>query len=202
MKHTFLIRLGGLAPVLGGVIYAVASLLGDPFSMADVTRSWARVFKVSFILFLLGVIAVIVALHLLQRERYGRKGALASASAFVGVVGVALSFGFDFGFLRFAKEVYLFNGMFELLAFLGLVATVVGMVGIVALGIVTLRAGVLPWWCGLALIPGNPLFEIYLFFFGLDNLYGTWPVVVPWVVVGFAVFLAPTYQAQQPSRVK
>jgi hypothetical protein len=104
----------------------------------------------------------------------------------------ALSFGFDFWFLRFAKEVPLFGGRIELLVFLGLVGTLVGIIGIVALGIFTLQARVLPWWCGLALIAGNPLFEVFLFFFGLDNLYRTWPVVVPWVVVGVAVFLAAT----------
>jgi hypothetical protein len=200
MKHTFLIRIGGLALIVGGVVYAVASILGDPFSMADVPRNWARVFKVSFVLFLLGVMAAIVALHFLQRERYGREGAFASAAC-VGVVGVALSFGFDFWFLRFAKEVYLFGGRIELLIFLGLVGTLVGIIGIVALGIFTLQARVLPWWCGLALIAGNPFFEVFLFFFGLDNLYGTWPVVVPWVVVGVAVFLAATRQTQQPSRL-
>jgi len=202
MKHTFLIRLGGLAPIVGGVIYAVLSILGDPFSMADVTRSWARVFKVSFVLFLLSVMVVVVALHLLQRERYGRKGMLASASALVGVVGVALSFGLDFGFLRFAKEVYLFGGMIELLVFVGLVGTLVGIIGIIALGILTLKAEVLPWWCGWALIAGNPLFEVFLFFFGLDNLNGTWSVVVPWAVVGFAVFLAAGRRTAWPQGMR
>jgi hypothetical protein len=202
MKHTFLIRLGGLAPIVGGVIYAVVSILGDPFSMAEVARSWARVFKVSFVLFLLGVMVVIVALHLLQKERYGRKGMLASASAIVGVAGVPFLFGLDFGFLRFAKEVYLFDGVVELLAFVGLVGTLIGIMGIIALGIFTLKAGVLPWWCGLALIAGNPLFEMFLFFFGLDNLNGTWPVVVPWVVVGFGVFRAAGMRTERHPRVR
>jgi hypothetical protein len=43
---------------------------------------------------------------------------------------------------------------------------------------------------------------LVLFFVGLDFLYGTWPVVVPWVVVGFAVSRAATRQPQQPSRVR
>jgi hypothetical protein len=57
----------------------------------------------------------------------------------------ALSFGFDFWFLRFAKEVPLFGGRIELLVFLGIVGTLVGIIGIVALGIFTLQARVLPW---------------------------------------------------------
>lgn len=194
--------MGGLAPIVSGAIYAVVSILGDPFSMAAVTPSWACVFRVSFVLFLLSVMVVVLALHLLQRERYGRKGALASASAFVGVAGVALILGFDFWFLGFAKEVYLVDGMFELLPSLGLVGMLVGITGIIALGIFTLKAGVLPWWGGAALIAGNPLIEIILFFFGLDYLYGTWPVVLPWVVVGFAVFLAAGRRNEQAPRVR
>jgi hypothetical protein len=202
MKHTFLIRLGGLAPIVGGVLYVVVSIFADPFYGPGVTRTWAHIWEVSLILFLLGVIALIVSLHLLQRERYGRKGALASASALVGVAGAPLLFGLDFGFLRFAKEVYLFDGMVELLAFLGLVGTLVGIIGIVALGIFTLMGGVLPWWCGMGLIAGNPLFEFFLFLLGLDYFRGTWPVIVPWVVVGFAVFRAAGRRTERHPRVR
>ena len=54
----------------------------------------------------------------------------------------------------------------------------------------------------MALIAGNPLFELYLFHFGLDNLYGTWPVVVPWVVVGAAVLLAVGQRIERAPKVR
>jgi hypothetical protein len=171
--------------MVGDVIYAVHGSLLDP----EGTQ------LVSSVLALLSVMAVIVALHLLQRERYGYEGALASVSAFVGG---ALILGAFIGFPSFGGDV-LGVGLDILLLGMGmLVATV----GIIALGIFTLDAGVLPWWCGAALIAGNPLVGVLLFFVGLDFLFGSWPVVVPWVVVGFAVFRTGTRQSQRPSRVR
>jgi hypothetical protein len=192
VKRTGLVRLGGLAAMVGGALYAVVSIVADPFYANRLTLIW----DVSTCLFGLSVMAVIVALHLLQRERYGLPGMLAFLVAFVGVALLLGSFtgGAFFGYLRFIGDV--------LFPLLGVVGALVATIGIVALGIFTLKAGVLPSWCGWALIAGNPLFEIGLFFYGLDFLYGTWPVVVPWVVVGFAVFRTAIRQAQQPSRVR
>ncbi len=185
MKRTLLIRLGGLVAMVGGALYAVQSLLA-PEGIGLVSSSLA----------LLSVMGVIVALHLLQRERYGYEGALASASAFVGV---ALVLGGFLGFPSMPPGDVLGVGTDILLLGVGmLVATI----GIIALGIFTLDVGVLPWWCGAALIAGNPLVGVLLLFVGLDFLSGSWPVVVPWVVVGFAVFRTGTRQTQQPSRVR
>ena len=61
----------------GGIIFGVReSLLGRPDEPPGLVT-----------LLLLSEMAAIVALHLLQRgrERYGRTGALASATAFIGV---------------------------------------------------------------------------------------------------------------------
>jgi hypothetical protein len=135
-------------------------------------------------------------LHLLQSESYGLPGMLAFLVAFVGVALLLGSFtgGAFFGNLSFVGDV-----LFEIL---GVVGALAATIGIIALGIATLAAWKLPWWCGVALIAGNPLVALVLFFVGLDFLYGTWPVVVPWVVVGFAVSRAATRQPQQPSRVR
>lgn len=82
------------------------------------------------------------------------------------------------------------------------VGMLVATTGIIAFGISTLNAGVLPWWGGAALIAGNPLLGAILRFVGLDFLYGAWPVVVTWVVVGFAMFRAASHQTRLPSRVR
>jgi hypothetical protein len=74
---SILIRLGGLAAMAVGIIFGVReSLLGRPDEPPSLMT-----------LFLLSEMAAIVALHLLQRgrERYGRKGTLASATALVGL---------------------------------------------------------------------------------------------------------------------
>jgi len=182
VKRTSLIRLGGLVAMVGGALYAVVSILADPFYANRLTLIW----EVSIFLFGLSVMAVIVALHLLQRERYGLPGMLAFLVAFVGVALLLGSFtgGAFFGYLRFVGDV--------LFPLLGVVGALVATIGIIALGIITLKARKLPWWCAVALIAGNPLVAVVLFFVGLDFLYGTWPVVVPWVVVDYAVFRTAT----------
>ncbi len=185
MKHTLLLRLGGLAGIVGGVIYAVHGSLLDP----------EGTHLVSSVLALLSVMALIVALHLLQRESYSYEGALASVSAFLGV---ALVLGGFTGFPSMPRGDVLGIGTDILLLGVGmLVATI----SIIALGIFTLDAGVVPWRGGAALIAGNPLVEVLLFL-GLDFLFGSWPVVVPWIAVGFAVFRAATRLPEQPSRVR
>ena len=81
---SILIRLGGLAAMAGGIIFGVReSLLGRPDEPPGLVT-----------LFLLSEMAAIVALHFLQRgrERYGRRGALASATAFVGLALMSASY--------------------------------------------------------------------------------------------------------------
>ncbi len=188
MATSNLVRLGGPAAMGGGVIFAVQERL-DPGGTLIVPINLA----------LLSVMAVIVALHLLQRKRYGYEGALASAAVFVGVALVLVG--------GTAVPSMLPGGVMDVMGIgtdilLMGVGMLVATIGITALGIFTLNAGVLPWWGGAALIAGNPLLGAILLFVGLDFLYGAWPVVVPWVVVGFAVFRAASHQTQQPSRVR
>ena len=188
MASSILIRLGGLAAMVGGVIYAVsASLVG---------RGGVGTLRWSIVLFLLGMMAVIAALHFLQRERerYGLGGALVSATAFVGV---ALTVG---GYILIDFIISL-EGLGTLLF---LVGALVGTIGIIGLAMVTLKVGVLPRWGGAALIAGNPLLAVcisvvfYFVFFAL----GSWLVASPWIVVGFAVFLAAGRRTERPSRVR
>jgi hypothetical protein len=83
-----LIRLGGLAPIAGGVVFAVySSLVG----LSEDTL-FGGTLRVLFILFLLSMLVVIAALHLLlqrQGPRYGLAGTIVSATAFVGVALIA-----------------------------------------------------------------------------------------------------------------
>ena len=70
----------------------------------------------------------------------------------------------------------------------------VGLAGI-GLGVVTIAARVLPWWCGGALIVGGPGFAFAALF---DELWGVL-VGIAWALMGYAVFRA-TNRSQQPSR--
>ncbi len=79
MANSGLIRLGGLAAMVGGVVYTTLGLL-VPFL--------APLF---FYLLVLGATAALVALHILQRGRYGLPGALASLTTFVGLAVIVVS---------------------------------------------------------------------------------------------------------------
>jgi len=140
---------------------------------------------------MVGTMVVIVSLHALQRGYYGLLGAVASLVAFVGLamylVGAGVAYARDDFWLAFRDTTFL--------VVLGLLLSTGGLI---ALGIVTITAGVLPWWCGAALIAGNPILG---FFFG-DLLGAGWLWGVPWLVVGFAVFQAAGRRTEQSPRVR
>jgi hypothetical protein len=179
--------------MVGGVIFAVNGSLVGP--EADPLGPEADTLRVSTVLFLLSMMALIIALHLLQRgrERYDYGGALASAAAFVGVALTAG--GYILVFIGFLE------GLGTILLFVGLAAAGIGMI---VLAIVTLDVGVLPRWGGVALIIGNPLLGVLIIIssYRSNFLLGSWLVVVPWVLVGFAVFRAAGRLPERPSRVR
>ena len=70
--------------------------------------------------------------------------------------------------------------------------------GGIGLGVVTIAARVLPWWCGVALIVGSLGFAPASL---LGELWGAL-VGVAWAVVGYAVFREAVHQAEQTSRVR
>jgi uncharacterized membrane protein YhdT len=186
MSYSILIRLGGLAAMVGSVGFAVSGSL-----LAPQEGRWFVV------LFLLGMMAVIVALHLLQRERgsYGLGGAIASAIALVGVV---LTLG---GYILVDFIISL-EGIGTLVVLVGALAATLGVIGLAS---ATLTAGVLPRWAGVALILGNPLLAVLIIviFYGTGfRGVGWWLVALPWVVVGFAVVRAAGRRAEQPARVR
>jgi len=144
-----------------------------------------------FVLLALGAVVAIAALHALQRERYGLPGTLASLSVFIGVV---LILGSNLGLTEGLPW-----PLPERIFMVGVLVTALGMV---ALGIATIAARVLPWWCGVALMVGGfafagPMLALSWAGFFMGLLAGP-----AWALVGFAVFRASTRQAQQPSQVR
>jgi hypothetical protein len=164
--------------MVGGVAYTVLGLL-VPFLE-----------HMFFVLLALGVMVAIAALHVLQRGRYGLPGTLASLTIFIGVV---LILGSNLGFTEGLP--------WPLPERIFMVGVVVAALGMVALGIATKAARVLPWWCGVALMVGGfgfvgPMLALpWTGFFVL--LAG-----VAWAVVGYALLRARAHLPEQPSRVR
>jgi hypothetical protein len=126
MASSMLIRLSGLAAMVGGVIYALSAIL--------LGRGGGGTLRWSLLLFLQGMMAAIAALHFLHRgrERYGRKGALASVAV---LLGVALTLG---GYIL----VDLVISLEELGTIVFLVGALVGTMGIIGLALATLNVRV------------------------------------------------------------
>ncbi len=179
MKRIALIRLGGLAAMVGGVAYAALGLLAPFFE------------PMFFVLLALGAMVATVALHVLHRERYILPGTLASLTVIIGVV---LILGSTLGFTEGLP--------WPLPERIFMVSVLVAALGMVALGIAIIAARLLPWWCGVALLVGGfgfvgPMLALSWTGFSIGLIAG-----VGWVVVGYALFRASTRQSQQPSRVR
>ncbi len=203
MASSILIRLGGLAAMVGGVAFLLLWLPGEflvkllrPLGLLPENISATD--NVVHVLLMLGAMAAIAALHLLQRQRYGWTGAAASLAAFVGLALLATAMVVGYGATGPAGDPFL-----ALLSFLSGVGLLTATVGIVALGIVTMAQGMLPWWCGAALIAGSPP-SVFLcvVFLGLLGGAAMVPVGAGWALVGYAVFRAGGRRTQQPSRVR
>ena len=203
---SILLRLGGLAAMVGGVASATLGLLTVLVVKYQMPGSVERAIQqkgsyefpvLNMLLF--GALAAIVALHTLQRQRYGSQGTLAALAAFIGLVLLPL------GWLVAGPSYPLL-----LTAAVLIVGVLAASVGLVGLGIVTMSAGVLPRWCGAALIAGSPPFVGLEFgvlgFLGLPAMVPggiAWALVgAPWLMVGYAIFRAAGRRTEQAPRVR
>ncbi len=200
MKRNSLIRLGGLAAMGGGALYAAQGLavwLSEPpfsWSFQYLYSIWSRQYldNISLVFLALGALAATVALHTLHREFHGMTGTLVSLVAFVGLVLLLVGgLGDVLRMLQHDKDaLWYFTSLLWGWRLAGL--------GAAGLGVVTIAARVLPWWCGVALIVGGlGLAPAALFGELFVALVG-----VAWALVGFAIFRAAARQAEQRSRVR
>ena len=209
MSSAILIRLGGLLAIVGGLAATILGLLYVLQAGGMTLDFTAKAFRAGdyetpvATMLLIGVLAAIAALHFLQRRYYGRWGALHSLATFVGLtmylVGTGVAYARGDFFLAFPATTFL--------VVVGVLAVTVGIVG---LGIVTLSAGVLPRWCGIAIIAGSPpgVGILFLFFtpLGMAGIlpgeFGWALAGIPWIVVGYAAFRAARRGTVSPTRVR
>ena len=146
MSSSDLIRWGGFAGMAAGALYALSAIQSLLAPQQRVFGSFSDyLIEIIFVLALVGTLVVIAALHAMQSGRYGRLGA---AGSFITFIGYALLFVAATATVLAGREVL--DAVFPI----GVLAILVGSV---LLGAMTLRARVLPWWCGVLLIIGFPL---------------------------------------------
>jgi hypothetical protein len=143
-----MVRWGGLAGVASGVMFVLSGILtliappqGAPSSLSDYLLGVGLI--VAFVL----VLVAVAGLHAAQSQirRYGWLGAAGALLTFVGYAIVLVA----------AHITTLAGG--EPILSVRLVGGLAVLAGSILLGAMTIRARVLPWWCGVLLIVGFPL---------------------------------------------
>jgi len=175
--------------MVGGITYAALGLLGrlyidlySPSDLRSVPPVLTFVERIVPLLLVLGVLAAIAGLHRVQRERYGLAGALASLTAFVGVVLILVGSIIETlaGPAFEPSLLFLISGL--------LIATL----GLAGLGTVTVVTQALPRWVGALVILGSPLFVLFVptAFEGLVPYEVLHPLLAgaAWELVGYTLF--------------
>jgi hypothetical protein len=189
-----LVRVGGLAAMVGGLSATALGLLhvlqarGLSFDSTERALHKGHYENPVATMLLIGVLAAIASLHLMQRGHYGRSGGFTSVAAFAGVAMVVAG--------GFAGELAPTVPSVAIGLLVG--GALAASVGIVGLAVVTIIAEVLPRWCGIALIAGSPPGVGTLFMFStllvmariLPGEIGWALAGIPWVLVGYAIFRA------------
>ncbi len=185
MSPSDLIRWGGLAAMLAGVVWVVSGILAVVYQGEHAPGTFADyLVEGTFAVGLLLTVVGMVGLHALQKENYGRIGRAGFYTVVVASLGQVLG------------TVVLLAGSAALAWLVFPVGVLAVLVGFVLYGAATLQARVLPRWCGVGLIVGLPV-AIALGLYGGNVLFGLF-----WLALGYLLWSRMGTAAEQPSRVR
>jgi hypothetical protein len=190
MRRSSLIRLGGLATVVSGVLFVVAPLLGGYFPQA---MESLPAFEAFLVVALLLMPVGMVGFHALQRQTYGRIGRAGFWVSFLAPLAVAVGS---------ASEVLRWGNVFGFsLLWLALPVGPLGLlVGFSLYGVATLQARVLPRWCGVAFIVALPVALVLSNPLSFDSLFVVFGLI--WLALSYPLWSRRVVSDQQPSRVR
>jgi hypothetical protein len=179
--------------MVGGVLFLAFPLLG--YGLAGFIHPFFYRVEEALVSLMVVALALVpvgmVGFHALQRQSYGRMGLagfwLVVIASLVVAVGVADYFVWG-DFLQEAPPVWLGWGL------LG------SLVGFVLYGAATLRAKVLPRWCGVAFIAAVPVALALSGPLSFASMFGVFGLA--WLALGYALWSQRAVSGQQPSRVR
>jgi hypothetical protein len=184
------VRWGGLAGVAAGVMFVLSSILtliAPP--QRELGSFGGNLIEVVIVVAFALAMVAIAGVHAAQRlsRRYGGLGAAGALLTFVGYAIVLVA----------AHVTTLAGG--EPVITVRLVGGLAVLVGSILMGAMTLRAGLLPWWCGVLLIVGFPLGDILegVVGVGSENIV----LGIVWGSIGYALLSQSSTAAERPSRV-
>lgn len=156
MSSSSAVRLGTLGALVAAIGWIMSGTVALVFGVAPFgpvgSLSWYLIESFDA-LAEVGVLLVLVGLHIRQAPDYGRLGTTGFVVALVGTASYLLATAI---YVLAADGSLVVLDILEYVAFLGL------LVGFPLLGVATIRAGVLPRWCGV-LLAALPIVFILLF---------------------------------------
>jgi hypothetical protein len=193
MSSSDLVRWGALGALLAGIMLIALGLIRlvilGPVALYFGGAATAEdyLLEILFSIASVGMLVGIVGFHARQAAHYGRLGMAGFLAAFVGV------------FFLLASTVATILAGREVLDWLFILGFVGTLVGFVLLGAATLRAGVLPRWCGTLLIVSVLGIPVY---FALGNYGGAILYGLVWLGLGYGLWLERGMSAEQNTRVR
>ena len=188
MSSSDLMRWGALGAVLAGVAWVVSGLISlvvPGQGTEEIGSSTYYLLETIFCIASVGMLGGLAGLHALQAASYGRLGAVGFYAAFIGTALMLIST---------AATILAGREVLDWVFVLGFLGTL----GLVLLGVATLRARVLPQWCGVLLIVAVFGIPVY---FALGNYGGAILYGLLWLALGYALWSQRGTAAEQPSRV-
>jgi hypothetical protein len=179
MSSSNWIRWGALGALLAGIAWIALGLiplviLGQvALYFGGVATVEDYLLEILFSIALAGMLAGLVGFHARQAPNYGRLGTAGFFAAFVGV------------FFMLASTVATILAGSEVLDWLFILGFVGTLVGFVLLGTATLRARVLPRWCGIVLLVAVLGIPVY---FALGSYGGAILYGLVWLALGYGLW--------------
>jgi hypothetical protein len=185
-----MVRWGGLAGVVAALMWVLSTILIQLTSLQRVYDSFSDyLIQVVLLVAYAGTMGALLGLHALQSQSSGRYGRLGAVGSLITFIGYAIVF--------VVTATSALQGGQALLP-VRITAGAAVLIGSILLGVMTFRAQVVPWWCGVLLIVAFPLGD-----FSNAIVRGSEGIVlgILWGLVGYALLSSRGTVAEQPSRV-
>ena len=183
---TNVVRAGGLAGIAAAVLFILSAIIKQVAPAEGIVGTGSEYLdRVVVILAYIAVIVAVLGIHALHKDN-ARYGALGTAGSVMTIAGYAI--------IAVVTVIATIQD-FEYLLTIRLGGGILVLIGSLLLGVIIIRARLLPWWFAVLLIVAFPLGDVAnAIFSSAENLL----LALLWGSVGFALLSRRRAIAQPP----
>jgi len=172
---TNVVRAGGLAGIAAALLFVLSAIIEQVAPAEGIVDTGSEYLdRVVVILAYIAVIVAVLGIHALHKDN-ARYGALGTAGSVMTIAGYAI--------IAVVTVIATIQD-FEYLLTIRLGGGILVLIGSLLLGVIIIRARLLPWWCAVLLIVAFPLGDVAnAIFSSAENLL----LALLWGSVGFAL---------------